>query len=140
VDRPLILDTTYLLDLEREHNTGSPGPALAFLEANAGASLYLPFVVPGELAAAGASQAGRSRWEAFLAPFYVLPHTAEVSWEFGRALRHLRATGQVIDTNDLWIAATGLAYQMAVVTRHVAHYRRVPDLDVEGYGAFTASP
>jgi predicted nucleic acid-binding protein len=132
MDRPLILETTFLVDLEREHNRGTPTGALAFLEANHLANLYLPFVVPGELAA-GVSMANRRRWEAFLAPFYVLPHTPDVSWEFGRIVRHLRATGQLIGTNDLWIAATGLAYQMTVVTRNVEHFRRVPHLDVEGY-------
>ena len=40
----------------------------------ADANLYLPFVVPGELAA-GVAMAHRDRWEAFVAPFYLLPHT-----------------------------------------------------------------
>lgn len=132
MDRALILETTFLIDLEREHGRGRPTGAVEFLEANADASLYLPFVVPGELAA-GLSLNSRKRWEAFLAPFYLLPHTPDVSWEFGRACRHLRAAGQLIGTNDLWIAATALAYEMPVVTRNVEHFRRVPHLEVETY-------
>lgn len=130
--RALILETTFLIDLEREHLRGRPEGAVEYLEANANASFYLPFVVPGELAA-GVSLANRQRWEAFLAPFYLLPHTPDVSWEFGRAYRHLRSAGQLIGTNDLSIAATALAYEMPVVTRNVAHFRRVPHLDVETY-------
>jgi predicted nucleic acid-binding protein len=132
VDRPLILESTFLIDLEREHNRGTPARAVAFLEANPRASFYLPFVVPGELAA-GVPMAHRPRLEALLAPFYVLPHTPDVSWEFGRTLRHLRNTGQLIGTNDMWIAATALAYEMALVTRDVERFQRVPDLEVEGY-------
>lgn len=128
----LILATTFLIDLEREHRRGTPTGAIAFLEARPDASLYLPFVVPGELAA-GVPLADRSRWEAFVAPFYLLPHTPDVSWEFGKTYRHLKGTGQLIGTNDLWIAATALAYQMPVVTRNVEHFRRVPHLDVEAY-------
>jgi tRNA(fMet)-specific endonuclease VapC len=129
--RSLILETTFLIDLEREHHKAA-GSAVAFLEANEDARLYLPFITAGELAA-GASLSNRSRWEAFLAPFYVLSSTPDVSWEYGRAYRYLRDNGRLIGANDLWIAATGLAYRMPVVTRNVEHYRRVPGLEVEEY-------
>jgi tRNA(fMet)-specific endonuclease VapC len=130
--RALILESTFLIDLERAHHRGVPGPAVAFLEENQDARLYLPFVVAGEMAA-GISMRDRARWEAFLAPFYVLPSTPEVRWQFGRAFRHLRDNGNLIGSNDLWIAATGLAYEMPVVTRNVEHFRRVPGLEVESY-------
>ena len=130
--RSLIVETSFLIDLEREHNRGTPGRAVPFLEQNGDARLYLPFIVAGELAA-GLSLADRSRWEAFLAPLYVLASNADVSWEFGRAFRYLQENGRLIGGNDLWIAATGLAYRMPVLTRNVEHYRRVPGLDVESY-------
>ena len=59
--------------------------------------------------------------------------TPDVSWEYGKAYRHLQENGQMIGGNDLWIAATGVAYGMAVVTKNVEHYRRVPHLDVRTY-------
>lgn len=130
--RPLIVETTFLIDLEREHRRGTPGQAVAFLEARPDARLYLPFIVPGELAA-GVSMRDRARWEAFLAPFFVLPPTPDVCWHYGRTFRFLQDTGRQIGANDLWIAATGLAYQMPVVTRNVAHFKRVPGMDVEEY-------
>ena len=130
--RPLILESTVLVDLEREDHRSVAGPAVAFVESNQDARFYLPFVVAGELAA-GISMRDRARWEAFLAPFYVLPSTPDVSWQYGRIYRHLRDNGNLIGANDLWIAATGLAYDMPVVTRNVDHFRRVPGLDVESY-------
>ncbi len=130
--RALILETTFLIDLEREHRHGAPTGAIDFLTRNDGARLYLPAIVAGELAA-GVSMANRGRWEAFLAPFFLLPVTPDVAWEFGRASRHLRGVGQLIGTNDLWIAATALAHRMPVVTRNVEHFRRVPHLEVETY-------
>ena len=130
--RALIVETSFLIDLEREHNRDTPGRAVAFLEANGDARLYLSFIVAGELAA-GTSMADRKRWETFLAPFYVLASNADVSWEYGRAYRYLQENGRLIGGNDLWIAATGLAYRMPVLTRDAEHYRRVPGLEVESY-------
>ena len=128
----LIVETTFLIDLEREHNRGAPGPAVTFLEGRPDARLYLPFVVAGELAS-GTSMAERARWEAFLAPFYVLTSTPDVSWHYGRAYRYLQQNRRMIGANDLWIAAVALAHGMPVVTRNVEHYQRVPDVAVETY-------
>ena len=130
--RSLILETSFLIDLEREHARGTPGRAVTYLERLDDARLYLPFVVAGELAA-GTSMSERARWESFLAPFYVLPSTPDVSWHYGRTFRHLRDNGALIGANNLWIAATALAYGMPVVTDNASHFRRVPHLDVETY-------
>lgn len=130
--RSLILETTFLIDLEREHHRGKPGAAVSLLESNSDARLYLPFIVAGELAA-GVSLRDRSRWEEFLALLYVLPSTPDISWHYGQVFRHLQDNGRLIASNDLWIAATGLAHGMPVVTRNVEHFRRVSGLDVETY-------
>ena len=130
--RALILESSFFIDLEREHRRGTQNGAVEFLERLDDARLYLPAVVAGELAA-GVSMANRQRWEAFLAPFFLLPVTPDVAWEYGRTYRHLRGIGQLIGANDLWIAATALANHMPVVTRNVDHFRRVPHLEVESY-------
>jgi len=134
VGEPLILETTFLIDFERENNRGSVGPAVAFLEEHQDSRLYVTFTVAGELAA-GISPGDRARWEEFLAPFHVLSFNADVSWEYGRAYRYLSGNGLLIGTNDLWIAATALAYRMPVVTANPRHFRRVPGLEVADYGA-----
>ena len=128
----LILETSFLIDFERENNRGVPGPALAFLEAHEDARLYITFTVAGELAA-GISLADRARWEEFIAPFHILASNADVAWEYGRAYRYLQGNRLLIGANDLWIAATGVAYRMPIVTRNVEHYGRVPDLQVVTY-------
>jgi tRNA(fMet)-specific endonuclease VapC len=128
----LIVDTTLLIDLEREHTRGRRGRALAFFEAHQDARYYVTFITAGELAA-GQSLASRDKWEALLAPFYLLPSTPHVAWEYGRAFRHLKQNRQMIGANDLWIAATALAHDMPVVTADTAHFQRVPGLNVRGY-------
>lgn len=128
----LILETTFLVDLERERRRGAPGPAQEALARLASDRLFVTFTVAGELAA-GVSLSDRPAWDSFLAPFHVLPCTRDVCWEYGRVLRHLQQNGLLIGANDLWIGATALAHGMPVVTANAEHYRRVPGLEVLGY-------
>jgi predicted nucleic acid-binding protein len=128
----LILETTFLIDLEREISRPEAGPAQALLERHAQASLFLTFTITGELAA-GWPPGERQRWEEFVAPFAVLACTPDVCWEYGKAFRYLKENGLLIGANDLWIAATGLAFGLPVVTRDTDHYRRVPHLEVIAY-------
>jgi tRNA(fMet)-specific endonuclease VapC len=128
----LILETTFLIDLEREALRDRPGPALAFLDAFEPARLHIPLVTAGELAA-GPRLSGRSRWETLVRRFDVLPIDLDVAWRFGQLFRYLKDNGRPIGTNDLWIAATALVAGMPVVTRNASHFRRVPELEVLDY-------
>ena len=128
----LILETTFLIDLEREHGRTRPGPAHSLLEHSPDSHLYITPTIAGELAA-GTSLEQRPRWEEFVAPFQMLAHTPDVCWEYGRAYRYLSDNGILIGSNDLWIAASGLAYGMPVVTRNERHFKRVPGLAVRSY-------
>jgi predicted nucleic acid-binding protein len=129
----LILETSFLVDLERELIADCPGPAQLFLESHKVQKLLITFTVAGELAA-GPRMNERATWNELVSPFEVLPCTPEVSWRYGRLYRYLSENGLLIDANDLWIAATALAFGMPVVTRNERHFGRVPELDVIGYG------
>ncbi len=128
----MILETTFLIDLERELRRQAPGAAQSFLEANSNAALFITFTVAGELAA-GLPPDRRPGWSRFLQPFEVLPATSDVCWEYGQAYRFLRKNGLLIGANDLWIGATALAFGKAVVTRNVKDFTRIPGLTVIDY-------
>lgn len=133
MERRLILETTFLVDLDREISRGAAGPAQEFLERHAKKRLYITPTIAGELAA-GPRIAERAAWEALIAPFRILEIDRNVCWEYGRAYRYLSDNGLLIGANDLWIAATGLAHRAPVVTRNERHFRRVPGLTVLTYG------
>lgn len=126
----LILETSFLIDLERELVRGEDGPAQAFLAARPGASLRITFTVAGELAV-GFDR--RTRWESFVRPFETLPCTDDVCWQYGQAFRYLQANGMLIGANDLWIAAAALAHDLPLVTRNEREFRRVPGVRVARY-------
>ena len=128
----LILETTFLIDLERETARRTPAAAHELLTRHAGQRLHITPTIAGELAA-GSSLADRARWESFVAPFHVLALDRDACWEYGNAFRYLQANGLLIGANDLWIAAAGLAYRMPVVSRNTRHFSRVPGLEVIGY-------
>jgi predicted nucleic acid-binding protein len=128
----LILETTFLVDLEREAATGVEGPAQRFLRDRPADPVFITFTIVGELAA-GLAPEDRAAWERLIAPFPVLPSTNAVAWEYGKLYQHLRRNGLLIGANDLWIAATALAFDRALVTRNSRDYQRVPGLSVLRY-------
>ena len=130
--QPLILETTFLVDLERELARGEEGPAQRFLEDSPDAGLCITFTIAGEVAA-GTSLRQRVAWQRFVSPFRILGWTLEVSWRYGQLYRYLSDQGLLIGTNDLWIAATALAHCVPLVTANDRHFGRVPDLDVRTY-------
>lgn len=132
MEKAIILETTFLIDLQREVGKKKVGPAQKFLERQADSLLYITFTIAGELAA-GISMRDKARWEDFLRPFYILPWTTDVSWEYGGMYRYLSENGLLIGTNDLWIASTALAFQIPLVTANIKHYRRVPGLKLIPY-------
>jgi len=132
VARGLILETTVLMDLEREAARGEKGPARSFLEARAGERLYLTQVTAGELAA-GSRTEDRQRWLDFLARFELLEPDLRTAWRYGRTFRYLKENGLLIGTNDLWIAAAALVADLPLVTRNEREFRRVPGLVVLSY-------
>jgi predicted nucleic acid-binding protein len=134
VGEALILETTFLVDLERELHRGSSGPAQEFLQSRGDAALHITYTIAGELAA-GASLSERDRFREFIAPFRILPLDEGVAWQYGQSYRYLKEQGLLIGTNDLWIAATAIAHDMPLATRNRRHYRRVPGLKIASYRA-----
>lgn len=53
----------------------------------------------------------------------------KVATEYARIRAQLRSTGNPIPDNDLWIAATAVAFDLVLVSRD-AHFQRVPGLRV----------
>lgn len=128
----LILDTNFIIAAEREARRGIGGGVDQFLTRRAGETFFITFTVAGELAC-GQSAEARRDWERLCRPYPVLPWTLEVSGHYGEIYRVLAAKGNLIGTNDLWIAATAIANDLGVVTNNQQEFSRVPGLVVVSY-------
>lgn len=136
MDAGLILETTFLVDLEREERRREAGPAHRFLRDRQGIRLSITTTTVGEMAC-GLDADDRDAWRRMMGRFSILPIDLDVCWRYGRAFDYLKRNGLLIGANDLWIAATALANDLPLATRNERHFGRVPGLEVVGYGGGT---
>ena len=128
----MILDTCFLIDLQRERRRGQSGGAHHFAEKHRAKQSYLAAVAWGEFAE-GFEEIDEKMLQGFKESFEILPIDDRVAWRYSRLVRELRPRGQLIGANDLWIGATALTHGLSLVTRNVAEFRRIPGLDVIVY-------
>jgi tRNA(fMet)-specific endonuclease VapC len=132
VAQALILETTFLVDLEREALRGEPGPARRFLEEHPHQELCITLTTAGELAS-GPRLDERKSWDSLVRPFRILVPDLDTAWAYGQRYRYLKDNGLLIGANDLWIAAVAIVHGLPLVTRNASHFRRVPGLSVVSY-------
>lgn len=81
-------------------------------------------------------RARRSAWvEAILERFPLLPVDLTVARAHARIWADLAARGRLIGPHDLWLAATGLAHGLTLVTANVREFERVPGLRLENWAS-----
>lgn len=71
--------------------------------------------------------------EAELARFEILPYTYEIAKVAAEVDAKLVGEGLSLSFVDVVIAATALHHKLAIVTKNVDHFRRVPRLEIETY-------
>jgi len=66
-----------------------------------------------------------------LLPALALPETAAEA--YGRIRAELESKGEMIENNDLWIAAHAVAARLILVTNNEREFRRVRELKVQNW-------
>lgn len=101
------------------------------------AELYTSVITAAELfyGAYGAQDAPRRVEEVkrFLADVDVLGLDLEGTEIYGRLKAELRAQGQLIEDNDLYIASIALRHDLILLTGNTRHYERLPGLRIESW-------
>lgn len=103
-------------------------------------NIYLCDIVLGELFGGACKSANPDRnkqqIERLIPTVNILAKNIETTRIYGEIWATLAEKGEMIPTNDIWIAALGLQHGLKVITRD-KHFGKVPDLNVEGW---TQSP
>ena len=119
-----LLDTSVIVPL-------FAGDASVKEELERATAVFVPCVALGELYY-GAHKSRRkrenlARLEEFRAAVEILGCDEETTREYGKIKNSLRAKGQPIPENDIWIAAIASQHQLIVASRD-AHFQQIPGL------------
>ena len=125
-----ILDTCFLIHLQREWTRGETGPARRYLQSRFDEEFCVSVVTVLEFLE-GYRQLGDG--ERFLEPFPHLDVTAGVARIGSRIRRRLWAEGEWIGDFDVLIAATALEAGLPLVTDNLSHFQRVEGLVLDRY-------
>lgn len=131
-----LLDTNHWSYLQEQH----PLVVSRLHQLPEEASLYMSVVSQGELLA-GVEWAQGLRRKRRLLELYeqvvamataILPVTPQVAERYAQIYAQLRQKGRLIQTNDIWIAASALVYDMILVSAD-RHFRLIDGLMVEDW-------
>ncbi|POX83245.1 PIN domain-containing protein [Mycobacterium kansasii] len=126
------VDTTFLIDLQRERSTGDDGAAHRFLKRSPDAELYLSTIALGEFAE-GFDGAQHPVLNAMREGHVLVQVDDQIAFTYARIVRELRRRGELIGSNDLWIGCTSLLLGIPILTANVADFRRIDGLGIVQY-------
>ncbi|TVP78155.1 MAG: type II toxin-antitoxin system VapC family toxin [Puniceicoccaceae bacterium] len=127
-----MVDTCFLIDYQREARAQRHGAVAAFLKVHAQARLQISAIAWGEFLTGFSDEAhpfiafARDRLD-------LLELTADVAGVYRRQFRWLKASGNLIGANDLWIGCHALARGVPIVSRNHCDFERIPELVVQTY-------
>ena len=127
------VDTTLLVDFQRERSREDPdGPAHRYLADDPSRELFVSATALGEFGE-GFEDHDDPLLRSVRELHVLMPIDERTALTYARLTRNLRASGRMIGTNDLWIAASSLRHDLPLVTANVAEFRRVDGLQVVAY-------
>lgn len=126
----MLFDTEFVISLSRRPDSAQRKRTEVFLKTQRPKALYVSCVTTCEVATGCMT---RSEVDALLAPFTPIEIGTELAWHASRVARNLKGLGLHIGDNDVWIAATALAYRLPLVSNNARHFARVDGLKLLGY-------
>jgi len=124
------LDTTFLIDLQKEWVQRSPGAASNYLIAHGEEEFAVSVVAVLEFLE---GYEDPSEGERFLAPFRHIEVSNRAALIGSRVRRSLRKSGALIGDFDILIAAAAIEAGVPLVTDNARHFERIEGLRVERY-------
>jgi predicted nucleic acid-binding protein len=128
----MLIDTTFLIDLQRELAGGRMRGACRLLSSHPDAVPWISLFTWMEFAE-GYPAEKEDACRLFLSRFSLILPDSAIAFRASRISRALRQSGSTIGDHDLWIAATAIERDLPLVARNPRRFRRIPDLKILGY-------
>lgn len=125
-----LLDTCFLIDLQKEWVRKKSGPATGYLSTWREEEFAISVITALEFLE---GYGDPSDGESFLSPFRQIELTGRACRIGSRVRRVLRQRGELIGDFDILIAATAMNEDASLVTGNSRHFQRVDGLRVETY-------
>lgn len=97
-----------------------------------GKRLAISFITLGELYYWGHKRKwGKKRWDELasrLRSVIIVPYDQAVCEAYAELKSQLSASGQVVENNDLWIAACAFRHSITLITNNRSHFEKIPGL------------
>lgn len=128
----IMVDTCFLIDYQREAKHQKAGKVIDFLRQHSSERLQISLIAWGEFIA-GFIDEEHPFIQFTLDRIDVLEPDMNVAVVYRKLFRQLKASGQLIGANDLWIASHAIARNQPLVTRNMTDFQRVADLRLLTY-------
>jgi Predicted nucleic acid-binding protein, contains PIN domain len=126
----MLLDTCFLIQLQREFRRGEPGRAVDFLETNAGHEFCISVISVTEFLE-GFERIHEG--ERLLRSYRRIDLNSQIASQAAIYRRELRFSGQLIGDFDILIGATAAVEGLPLVTDNLAHFGRLEGVSLVGY-------
>jgi tRNA(fMet)-specific endonuclease VapC len=133
MEHRFLLDTNICIHIRRRH----PMQVMARFHQLKAGEAALSVITFGELLYGAEKSASRAQalrdLEELSSLIRVLSLPVDAAHIYGRIRQALQAKGEVIGTNDLWIAAHAKAANLVLVTNNEREFRRVAGLKIQNW-------
>ena len=132
VMQDVLIDTTFLIDLQRSQRNPQRQQVESWLKEHSNLIINIPSIVLGEYGVGFQTETSNEITRLYK-NHQILSVGVEESLIYSRIYRRLKKDGNLIASNDLWIAACALANQIPLVSRNLSHFQRIQGLKLLGY-------
>ena len=126
----MILDTCFLIQLQKDFRSNQDGPAVRFLKDHQEICMSISVITETEFLEGFADM---DTGERLLRCYNRIGIDSKVSKQAAIIRRHLRQSGQLIGDFDIIIGATAIVESLPLVTKNADHFNRIPGLKIVTY-------